>query len=141
MYSTISSSPDDVTTISKDATESLRCTLGDHDWQRDRKRGVKPKNCPDHAPKKAAAKTAVTKVTVTSAPVIDLDSRRIMADAAGAKHDEASDDTSLCFMLLDEMTPSEDGYAQALLDWQEAEKRSHNTFRTLYNVLSNKKAA
>lgn len=30
--------------------ETLHCALGDHDWQRERKRGKKPQNCPTHKP-------------------------------------------------------------------------------------------
>lgn len=30
--------------------ETLHCVLGDHDWERERKRGKKPQNCPTHKP-------------------------------------------------------------------------------------------
>jgi len=30
--------------------ETLHCELGDHSWERERKRGKKPKNCPVHKP-------------------------------------------------------------------------------------------
>lgn len=32
------------------STEILHCELGNHKWDRERKRGVKPRNCPDHQP-------------------------------------------------------------------------------------------
>lgn len=31
-------------------SEILHCQLGDHEWERPRVRGAKPKNCPEHAP-------------------------------------------------------------------------------------------
>lgn len=30
--------------------ETLHCKIGDHDFERERKRGVKPRNCPEHKP-------------------------------------------------------------------------------------------
>lgn len=29
-------------------TETLHCEVGDHDWVREKKRGAKPKKCPEH---------------------------------------------------------------------------------------------
>jgi hypothetical protein len=31
-------------------TDTLFCEAGQHEWQREKKRGKKPKNCPDHQP-------------------------------------------------------------------------------------------
>lgn len=31
-------------------TEKLYCELGQHSWERERVRGVKPKSCPEHKP-------------------------------------------------------------------------------------------
>lgn len=30
--------------------QTLYCTIGKHEWKRDKQRGKKPKNCPDHQP-------------------------------------------------------------------------------------------
>jgi hypothetical protein len=30
--------------------ETLHCEIGNHPWDRERKRGKKPKNCPEHKP-------------------------------------------------------------------------------------------
>lgn len=37
-------------------TETLHCEAGDHEWARERKRGKKPVNCPEHAAEIKAAK-------------------------------------------------------------------------------------
>lgn len=34
--------------------ETLHCAKGDHDWTREKKRGKKPNNCPEHTPEKPA---------------------------------------------------------------------------------------
>jgi DNA-directed RNA polymerase specialized sigma24 family protein len=38
-----------------DKTETLFCEAGKHDWTRDRKRGKKPRNCPQHQTEKDTA--------------------------------------------------------------------------------------
>ena len=38
--------------MSTDEMETLFCERGQHDWSRERKRGKKPLNCPEHVPKK-----------------------------------------------------------------------------------------
>lgn len=40
--------------------EILYCENGDHEWQRESKRGKKPKNCPNHTPTPAPKSAAVT---------------------------------------------------------------------------------
>jgi len=37
------------------ATETLRCEAGDHDWERPRTPGTKPRSCPEHRRKRAGA--------------------------------------------------------------------------------------
>lgn len=46
-------------------TELLHCQLGDHPWNRERKRGRKPTSCPEHAAEAEQAKQAqrVTKIS------------------------------------------------------------------------------
>jgi hypothetical protein len=34
-------------------TDTLYCELGQHEWQREKKRGKKPKSCPQHKPQVA----------------------------------------------------------------------------------------
>lgn len=36
-------------------SETLHCEKGNHDWTREKKRGKKPKNCPDHTPQPTPA--------------------------------------------------------------------------------------
>jgi integrase len=37
------------------ATETLRCEAGDHDWERPKRPGTKPRSCPEHRRKRARA--------------------------------------------------------------------------------------
>lgn len=50
--------------------ETLRCELGDHDWQRERQRGKKPANCPEHRPNAISAPPS-NKTTDHQAKVIE----------------------------------------------------------------------
>jgi hypothetical protein len=53
-------------------TETLTCTKGQHEWQRERKRGKKPVNCPEHT---------ITKIVMTEAQREAAELRKIAARA------------------------------------------------------------
>lgn len=53
------------------STETLHCTAGDHKWEREIKRGRKPKSCPDckNKPKPKSQKKKVDEQTLKAAEV------------------------------------------------------------------------
>jgi len=56
------------------ATETLRCQAGDHDWERPKTPGTKPRSCPEHRGKRAQAD--VIELAPPTDAVVDPERRR-----------------------------------------------------------------